>query len=443
MDQSAKIEIKQIYHTWFQAYINGDVQTYGSYFNDDYRFIDSTRNEEYLNKKNSILIFEATAHQFSAKIDSRKVDWTISQYGSLYSITHFVEAYFLHNNNWDYYSRFRFSSVVSKAANGYKFIHQHFSMPDSKADEGETIGFDAVSNENIQLEEAIKRRTAQLEQKNEELQNALEELKATHTQLIPSEKMESLGELTAGIAYEIQNPLNFVNNSSKVSNELIDEIQEERAKNIENRDKELVDEILGDIKQNLEKINRHGKRADSIVKGMLQHSRNNSGTKEPSDINALCDEYLRLSYHGLGAKDKAFNATLITNFEDGLEKINVIPQDLGRVILYLFTNAFYAVDEKKSHTTQKDYKPTVSLRTRSLKDSIEINVSDNGNGIPEIIVSKIFNPFFTTKSTGKGTGMGLSKSYEIITNAHGGKLSVKTTEGKGRTFTTKIPKVTK
>lgn len=442
MDQSAKIEIKQLYDTWFQAYINGDVRTYGSYFDDDYRFIGSTSNEEYLNKKDTILFFEATAYQFSGKIDSRKVEWTISQYGGLYFITHFVEAYFLNNNNLDYYGRFRLSSVVTKTADGYKFIYQHFSMPDSKADEGETIGFDAVANENIELKEAIKRRTAQLEQKNEELQNALEELKATQTQLIQSEKMASLGELTAGIAHEIQNPLNFVNNFSEVSNELIDEIQEERAKHIEHRDEELVDEILDDIKQNLEKINHHGKRADSIVKGMLQHSRNNSGTKEPTDINALCDEYLRLSYHGLRAKDKSFNATLITDFEEGLEKVSVIPQDLGRVVLNLLTNAFYAVNEKSSFakaSEDKNYEPTVSIATKTVGKNLEITVKDNGNGIPDLVKEKIFQPFFTTKPTGQGTGLGLSMSYDIITKGHGGKLSIETNEGTGTTFSISLP----
>lgn len=442
MDQSAKIEIKQLYDTWFQAYINGDVQTYGSYFDDDYRFIGSTSNEEYLNKKDTILFFEATAYQFSGKIDSRKVEWTISQYGGLYFITHFVEAYFLNNNNWDYYGRFRLSSVVTKTADGYKFIYQHFSMPDSKADDGETIGFDAVANENIELKEAIKRRTAQLEQKNEELQNALEELKATQTQLIQSEKMASLGELTAGIAHEIQNPLNFVNNFSEVSNELIDEIQEERAKHIEHRDEELVDEILDDIKQNLEKITHHGKRADNIVKGMLQHSRASSGTKEPTDINALCDEYLRLSYHGLRAKDKSFNATLITDFEEGLEKVSVIPQDLGRVVLNLLTNAFYAVNEKSSiakASEDENYEPTVSIATKTVGKYLEITVKDNGNGIPQEVADKIFQPFFTTKPTGKGTGLGLSMSYDIVTKGHGGELKVETAQNMGTTFKIAIP----
>ncbi len=282
-------------------------------------------------------------------------------------------------------------------------------------------------------------RNNRLKQKaNKVLKTTLADLKTTQAQLIQSEKMASLGELTAGIAHEIQNPLNFVNNFSDVSNELIDEIQEERAKNLENRDEELVDEILGDIKQNLEKINHHGRRADSIVKGMLQHSRSNSGTKEPTDINALCDEYLRLSYHGLRAKDKDFNATLITNFEDGLKKVNVIPQDLGRVVLNLLTNAFYAVNERKQQNPT-NYEPTVSTATTTVGKHLEISIKDNGNGMPQEVVDKIFQPFFTTKPTGQGTGLGLSMSYDIVTKGHDGALKVETEQNKGTTFIIQIP----
>lgn len=266
-------------------------------------------------------------------------------------------------------------------------------------------------------------------------EEALSELQQTQKQLIQSEKMASLGELTAGIAHEIQNPLNFVNNFSEVSNELIDEIQEERAKHIEQRDEDLVDEILGDIKQNLEKINHHGKRADNIVKGMLQHSRSSTGQKEPTDINALADEYLRLAYHGLRAKDKSFNAELKTDFDETIGMVNVIPQDIGRVILNLITNAFYACTERgRSASKEEHFKPAVSVSTKKTGDYLEIKVTDNGNGIPKEVVDKIFQPFFTTKPTGQGTGLGLSMSYEIITKGHGGELKMETKEGKGTTF---------
>ncbi|MGC4101126.1 tetratricopeptide repeat protein [Ferruginibacter sp.] len=275
------------------------------------------------------------------------------------------------------------------------------------------------------------------------IEKAYAELKATQAQLIQSEKMASLGELTAGIAHEIQNPLNFVNNFSEVSNELIDELQEERSKPQAARDEALETDILNDIKQNLEKINHHGKRADAIVKGMLQHSRSSSGQKEPTGINALCDEYLRLAYHGLRAKDKSFNATLKTDFDQNIGNINIIPQDMGRVILNLITNSFYAVAEKgkllaNSQQLSANYEPAVSVSTKKLHDKIEIKVSDNGNGIPQNIIDKIFQPFFTTKPTGQGTGLGLSLAYDIV-KAHGGELKVETKDKESTTFIIQLP----
>ena len=289
---------------------------------------------------------------------------------------------------------------------------------------------------------ALIRNNKNKQKANLKIQKAYSELKSTQSQLIQSEKMASLGELTAGIAHEIQNPLNFVNNFSEVSNELIVEIEEERAKNPESRDENLVSEILSDIKQNLEKINHHGKRADAIVKGMLQHSRTSSGVKEPTDINALADEYLRLAYHGLRAKDKSFNADFKTEFDPNLPKINVIPQEIGRVLLNLINNAFYAVDKRAKTLTgfndQETYKPTLTVSTKNLGDRIEIFVKDNGNGIPEEIKNKIFQPFFTTKPTGQGTGLGLSLSYDIV-KAHGGELKVETKEGEGSTFIIHLP----
>lgn len=277
-----------------------------------------------------------------------------------------------------------------------------------------------------------------LEKAKKRAEKALSELQTTQKQLVQSEKMASLGELTAGIAHEIQNPLNFVNNFSEVSNELLEEIDEELA----NGDIEEVKLLLNDIKNNLEKINHHGKRADGIVKGMLQHSRSSSGEKEPTDVNILVDEYLRLAYHGLRAKDKSFNATLETDFDETLGKVKMAPQDIGRVVLNLITNAFYAVTERKTlQQAQGDnYVPTVSVSTKRNNGTIEIGVRDNGNGIPKEILDKVFQPFFTTKPTGQGTGLGLSMSYDIITKAHGGKLKVDTKEGEGTTFTILIPK---
>ncbi len=279
----------------------------------------------------------------------------------------------------------------------------------------------------------LYRNNRQKQKANKFLEKTLADLKSTQTQLIQSEKMASLGELTAGIAHEIQNPLNFVNNFSEVSKELLDEMKTE----LNNGNTEDAKEIADDVIQNLEKINHHGKRADAIVKGMLQHSRSSSAVKEPTDINALCDEYLRLSYHGLRAKDKTFNATLKTDFDNSIGNINIIPQDIGRVILNLLTNAFYVVDEKKKSGVE-GYEPTVSISTKKLANKVEIKVTDNGNGIPQTIVDKIFQPFFTTKPTGQGTGLGLSLSYDII-KAHGGELKVETKDGEGSTFAILLP----
>jgi len=279
----------------------------------------------------------------------------------------------------------------------------------------------------------LYRNNRQKQRTNTVLERTLSDLKSTQSQLIQAEKMASLGELTAGIAHEIQNPLNFVNNFSEVSTELLDEMKEELAKG--NYDEATA--IANDVKENLEKINHHGKRADGIVKGMLQHSRSSSGQKEPTDINALADEYLRLAYHGLRAKDKSFNATLETNYDETIGTINIIPQDIGRVLLNLITNAFYSTNEKKKQGTAS-YEPTVTITTKKLNGKVQLNVKDNGNGIPQKIADKIFQPFFTTKPTGQGTGLGLSLSYDIV-KAHGGELKVETKEGEGAEFVITLP----
>lgn len=284
-----------------------------------------------------------------------------------------------------------------------------------------------LQKENRVLEEKVTHRTAQL-------QKSLEDLKATQTQLIQSEKMASLGELTAGIAHEIQNPLNFINNFSEVNTELIEEMEQE----IQKGNLSEVQALAKDIKENEQKITFHGKRADGIVKGMLQHSRNNSGAKEPTNVNTLADEYLRLAYHGLRAKDKSFNATMQTDFDEHIGTINIVAQDIGRVILNLITNAFYAVTDKKKKGIE-GYVPTVYVGTKRTQDKIIITVRDNGMGIPQKVIDKIFQPFFSTKPTGEGTGLGLSMSYDIVTKVHHGELLVSTVEGESAEFKVVLP----
>jgi signal transduction histidine kinase len=300
------------------------------------------------------------------------------------------------------YVAMRFKEIIKEVQENARQLVQ---MSEEKREQ-------AINQQKI-LQEEVNRQTA-------EIRTTLDNLKSTQSQLIQSEKMASLGELTAGIAHEIQNPLNFVNNFSEVNKELLVEMKDE----IKKGNYAEVDAIADDVIGNEEKINHHGKRADAIVKGMLQHSSSGSGKKEPTDINKLADEYLRLAYHGLRAKDKSFNATMKTDFDESIGNINIVPQDIGRVILNLITNAFYVVDEKKKSGVE-NYEPTVTVSTKRTNANVEIKVADNGNGIPQKVLDKIFQPFFTTKPTGQGTGLGLSLSYDIV-KAHGGELKVAT-----------------
>jgi signal transduction histidine kinase len=284
-----------------------------------------------------------------------------------------------------------------------------------------------ISQMKADLEVQVVERTAELTRQKEELQRTLDELRTAQEQLIHSEKMASLGELTAGIAHEIQNPLNFVNNFSEVSEELLEEMKEQ----IRTGNSQDAMEIAEDLGQNLDKINHHGHRASSIVRGMLQHSRSSSDEIQPTDINALVDEYLRLSYHGFRAKDKSFNASITTDLADDLPLLSIVPQEIGRVLLNLINNAFQAVKAVE--------KPEVVVTTQIEDRKVVITVKDNGPGIPAEIIEKIFQPFFTTKAAGEGTGLGLSLSYDIVTKGHGGQLTVESKEGEGSTFSVKLP----
>ncbi|GAB3290005.1 ATP-binding protein [Hymenobacter tenuis] len=288
-----------------------------------------------------------------------------------------------------------------------------------------------LAHQNETLERQVQQRTAAL-------QRTLNYLQTTQDQLVQSEKMASLGELTAGIAHEIQNPLNFVNNFADVAVELLLELKEGPLQALPAREKEYANELLEELTQNLAKIHTHGHRADSIVKNMLEHSRANTGERQPTNLNALCDEYLHLAYHGLRAKDPSFNATLTTHFDAELGLVEVVPQDMGRVLLNLFNNAFYAV-HKRHQLAETGYKPTVTVKTWRTDDGVQIAVHDNGTGIPASVVEKIYQPFFTTKPSGEGTGLGLSLSYDIVTKIHHGSLRVETEEGQFTEFTVCLP----
>jgi two-component system, NtrC family, sensor kinase len=301
-------------------------------------------------------------------------------------------------------------------------LHQKMIEVEQLSGEKEKL----LSEQNVMLEKQVMERTT-------ELNKSLDTLRSTQSQLIQSEKMASLGELTAGIAHEIQNPLNFVNNFSEVNKELLSEMKEE----IEKGNLEEAKSLAGNVIDNQEKINEHGKRADAIVKGMLQHSRSSSGIREPTNINTLTEEYFKLAYHGFRAKDKTFNVALKTNFDESIATVNVIPQDIGRVILNLLNNAFYAVSEKKKQVGDA-YEPIVSISTRKSRDNVLISVQDNGIGIEAKIIDKVFQPFFTTKPTGQGTGLGLSLSYDIV-KALSGTIKINANQNEGAEFVVELP----
>ena len=331
----------------------------------------------------------------------------------------------------------KLAMVAGLAAFALAYSQKRTLLKEQKQREEEAQARALVAAQNAELERLVAERTAALTQQSEELREALDELKTTQNQLIQAEKMASLGELTAGVAHEIQNPLNFVNNFAEVSSELLDELAEEQAKPAP--DLALETDLLADLQQNLQKITHHGQRAASIVRGMLEHSRASTGERTLTDLNALCDEYLRLAYHGLRAKDKSFNATLQTDLAPVLPLVEAVSQDLGRVLLNLFTNAFYAVRQRQQATAEPGYAPTVSVQTRREGDEVVVRVRDNGTGIAEEVQQKIFQPFFTTKPSGEGTGLGLSLSYDIVVQGHGGTLEVESREGEYTEFAVRLP----
>ncbi len=425
-------EVLDTHNLFWQAYADRDLALRFSMVADEVTFIGTGLYEKAANKKEYRIINEKGVEQYPAALEIEFVWLRVS----VLNDTAWVESeviWKLMIDNKRNEDLLRNTVIFKKQEDKWLVVHVHGSNPDYRFGEGEFMMNENIIKRNRELEKEVYERTMQLNK-------SLQELKATQSQLIQSEKMASLGELTAGIAHEIQNPLNFVNNFSEVNTELIEELKTELATG----NKQEAMEIADSIKDNEEKINHHGKRADAIVKGMLQHSRSSNGVKEPTDVNALCDEYLRLAYHGLRAKDKSFKATMKTDFDQSIGKINIIPQDIGRVILNLLTNAFYVVDEKmKAYQAEpaeagKVYDPTVSISTKKISDKVEIRVTDNGSGIPKKVLEKIFQPFFTTKPTGQGTGLGLSLSYDII-KAQGGELKVETKEAEGTTFIINLP----
>ena len=426
-DSEIENQIMLTHDLFWDALAKRDPVTRFSYCDEDITFIGTGLDERAENKAAYIEINKKGVEQSPNPFTIEFLWKRLSHFGNIA----WVESEVIWSqeiNETVFRERLR-NTVILKNENGkWLIIHVHGSNPDYRLQGGNYMTNADTIIRNNELERQVFERT-------DELNKTLKNLQATQKQLVQSEKMASLGELTAGIAHEIQNPLNFVNNFSEVNIELIAEMREELANENYNEAKE----IAKDVEENEEKINHHGKRAGDIVKGMLQHSRTSTGVKEPTDINALADEYLRLAYHGLRAKDKSFNAKMETDFDERIGKINIISQDIGRVLLNLISNAFYAVNEKaQSPGVKAGFDPTVTIVTRKLDGNVEIKVSDNGNGIPQNIVDKIFQPFFTTKPTGKGTGLGLSLSYDIV-KAHGGEIKVETKENEGTEFIIMLP----
>ncbi len=337
----------------------------------------------------------------------------------------------------DYFDMFKLFAIIWVVAMWYQNRRQQKQLADERLQRlEEEKQHKLMQARKAELEVLVAERTEEIMKQKQELLTAVDHLKTTQSQLVQSEKMASLGELTAGIAHEIQNPLNFVNNFAEVNSELIEELREEQDK--KKPDKELIEEILHDLADNMQKMVHHGKRADSIVKGMLMHSRSGRGEKEVVDVNALADEYMRLAYHGLRAKDKSFNAALEKDFQSEVLMARITPQDFGRVLLNIFNNAFYAVMQRKKEAGEA-YHPAVWLSSRLESGTVEIRIRDNGTGIPDAVRAKIFEPFFTTKPTGQGTGLGLSLGYEIIHAGHNGTLVVESEKDSFTEFRIRIP----
>jgi signal transduction histidine kinase len=421
-------EVINVHNVFWEALANRDIDLRFSCCSENVTFIGTGLHEKAANKAEYRIMNEKGVNQFPEPFQIEFIWTNISMFHKQAVVT--CEVIWKQSINGEVSSELvRSTTLLNYEEDVWKIVHVHGSVPDYRLAEGEYMKTEKIMLRNRELEQQVYERT-------QELEHSLAELKSTQAQLIQSEKMASLGELTAGIAHEIQNPLNFVNNFAEVNVELIAELKEE----LEAGNLEEIKSIADDIAINEEKILQHGKRADSIVKGMLQHSRSSNGQKELTDINTLCDEYLRLSYHGLRAKDKSFNADFKTEFDASLPKINIIPQDIGRVLLNLINNAFYVVAERQKNLSgiEETYKPSVTITTKNLGESIEISVKDNGNGIPEEIKNKIFQPFFTTKPTGEGTGLGLSLSYDIV-KAHGGVIKAESLSGEGTTFVITLP----
>jgi signal transduction histidine kinase len=419
-------DVLRIHESFWQSLADRDLVQRFALCAENITFIGTGHDEFANNKEEYIALNTRSLEQYTGYIDL-KFEW---QKPKVIGNVAWIESSMVWQqkiNESLYREEIRSTVILQKNEDKWLIVHVHGSSPDYRLHSGEFMTNEKTISRNIELEKLVIERT-------EALQHTITSLKDAQETIIHAEKMASLGELTAGIAHEIQNPLNFVNNFSEVSLELLEEMSDE----IKNNNIDAAHELAVMVRENLTKIHQHGHRAESIVKSMLQHARKPTGNKELTDINNLCDEYMRLSYHGLKAKYKNFKANFTTDFDSSIGKIMVEPQDISRVILNMINNAFYTVNEKDS-MADDSYNPMVSISTRREDGHVIIRIKDNGKGISNEIQNKIFQPFFTTKPSGRGTGLGLSMSYEIITKGHNGDIDVESEEGVGSTFIIRIP----
>ena len=425
-------EARRVVDAYWDNYVTGNVEDMIPLLHDDYTQVGSAEGEVFSNKKAATAFLYRTIDEVAGQVELRNRATSVEALGDLLFVTDLCDLYVLNMDEWVFYAKFRASSLLKEQDGDWRIVHQHSSFPDPRTDADGNLAIEQLAAENRQLERQVAERTADLEAAKQEVEATLADLKVTQAQLIQQEKMASLGQLTAGIAHEIKNPLNFVNNFAALSQEIVADLEHETEP-----DERLA--LLADLKQNAELINEHGKRADSIVRGMMQHASGATGRRELCAINQLVSENIDLAYHAKRAQVPNFNVEVERDFDADAGEVEIVPQEIARVLLNLLANAFDSVHEHASKAAGA-YSPLVAISTVSTDGHVEIRVADNGSGIPEEVRQKIFEPFFTTKPTGSGTGLGLSLSYDIVTQGHAGSLTLDESVDVGVSFIVRLPR---
>jgi signal transduction histidine kinase len=437
LTEQTEADVRHVVDAFWTTYLEGDLEALIPLLGDDFTQVGSADGEVFFDKTSAVQFIYDTIDQISGKVDIRDRSTRFFAYGDSVFVIDLFNLYVLSDGSWILYAKHRASMLLREADGVWRIAHLHASIPDARTEEGDNLAIENVAAENVQLREAVRRRTIELESKNEELESAkadveaaLVELRATHAQLVQQEKMAALGQLTMGIAHQIKNPLNFVNNFAELNVDLAHELREALACGDD------YDEIIDDLNQNAKRISHYGKRADGIVHTMMQHASGGTGQREPTNINALVLQHVGLAYHGKRAQLPDLTVDIKQDLGADVGPVEVVPQEVGRVLLNLLSNAFDAVYERAAEA-DGEYAPTVTVSTKQVSGRVEIRVSDNGPGIAPEVEDKVFDPFFTTKPM--GTGLGLSLSYDIVAHGHGGTLTVESREGEGTAFLVTLP----